>query len=229
MDCSMSLQQIIDRCLEKGINCIAIADHGTAEGGLKMRELAPFKVIVAEEILTPHGEIMGLFLEETVPSRISAEQAISRIRAQGGLVCCCPGGTASNVIAYLAKADVALSVSMTAFSTMLAATCTPLLTTWIVGSRVDVDSWGLFLSTAKVVLLPYVAEREVPIGHGSRHTTYTNVVGEIRVLGDWSGAALRETVPAQTLKGYDGVAVLLQQGSTEKPGAILGAARATLR
>jgi len=70
------------------------------------------------------------------------------------LVCCCPGGTASNVIAYLAKADVALSVSMTAVSTMLAALCTPLLTTLIVGSRVDVDGWGLFLSTAKVVLLP---------------------------------------------------------------------------
>jgi BASS family bile acid:Na+ symporter len=70
------------------------------------------------------------------------------------LVCCCPGGTASNVIAYLAKADVALSVSMTAFSTMLAAACTPLLTTWIVGSRVEVDGWALFLSTAKVVLLP---------------------------------------------------------------------------
>ncbi len=70
------------------------------------------------------------------------------------LVCCCPGGTASNVIAYLAKADVALSVSMTAFSTMLAALCTPLLTTWIVGSRVEVDGWGLFASTAKVVLLP---------------------------------------------------------------------------
>ena len=70
------------------------------------------------------------------------------------LVCCCPGGTASNVIAYLAKADVALSVSMTAFSTMLAAACTPLLTTWMVGSRVDVDGWGLFASTAEVVLLP---------------------------------------------------------------------------
>ncbi len=70
------------------------------------------------------------------------------------LVCCCPGGTASNVIAYLARADVALSVSMTAFSTMLAAICTPLLTAWIVGSRVVVDGWGLFQSTAMVVLLP---------------------------------------------------------------------------
>ncbi|MDH3200516.1 MAG: bile acid:sodium symporter family protein [Myxococcales bacterium] len=72
------------------------------------------------------------------------------------LVCCCPGGTASNVIAYLAKADVALSVSMTAFSTMLAAACTPLLTTWLVGSRVDVDARGLLVSTAEVVLLPVV-------------------------------------------------------------------------
>lgn len=70
------------------------------------------------------------------------------------LVCCCPGGTASNLIAYLAKADVALSVSMTAFSTMLAAACTPLLTTWIVGSRVEVDAQALFESTATVVLLP---------------------------------------------------------------------------
>ncbi|MGB5809435.1 MAG: bile acid:sodium symporter family protein [Polyangiales bacterium] len=70
------------------------------------------------------------------------------------LVCCCPGGTASNVIAYLAKADVALSVSMTAFSTLLAAAFTPLLTTWLVGNRVDVDALGLLASTAKVVLLP---------------------------------------------------------------------------
>ncbi|MEM9727647.1 MAG: bile acid:sodium symporter family protein [Myxococcota bacterium] len=72
------------------------------------------------------------------------------------LVCCCPGGTASNVIAYLAKADVALSVSMTAVSTLLAALCTPLLTTWLVGSRVHVDAVGLLWSTTKVVLLPVI-------------------------------------------------------------------------
>ena len=72
------------------------------------------------------------------------------------LVCCCPGGTASNVIAYLAKADVALSVSMTAISTLLAALFTPMLTTALVGSRIDVDAFSLFLSTTKVVLLPVV-------------------------------------------------------------------------
>ena len=70
------------------------------------------------------------------------------------LVCCCPGGTASNVIAYLAKADVALSVSMTAASTVLAVACTPLLTAWFAGSRVEVDARDLVVSTAEVVLLP---------------------------------------------------------------------------
>jgi predicted metal-dependent phosphoesterase TrpH len=86
MDCNTPLEKIIERCLELEINCIAIADHGTAEGGLKMQSLAPFKVIVAEEILTPHGEIMGMFLKETIPSGISVEEAISRIKSQGGLV-----------------------------------------------------------------------------------------------------------------------------------------------
>jgi len=87
MDCNTSLPQVINRCLKIGINCIAIADHGTAEGALKAQSLAPFTVIVAEEILTPHGEIMGMFLKDTIPSGLSVEQTISRIRAQGGLVC----------------------------------------------------------------------------------------------------------------------------------------------
>lgn len=87
MDCSMPLEQVISRCLERGINCIAIADHGTAEGALKMQNIAPFPVIVAEEILTPHGEIMGMFLKESIPSGLSVEQTISQIKAQGGLIC----------------------------------------------------------------------------------------------------------------------------------------------
>ena len=87
MDCNTSLQQVIDRCLKTGINCIAIADHGTAEGALKAQSLAPFRVIVAEEILTPQGEIMGMFLKETIPSGLTMEETISQIRAQGGLVC----------------------------------------------------------------------------------------------------------------------------------------------
>ena len=74
------------RCLELGIDCIAVADHNTITGALKLKEIAPFKIIVAEEILTPVGEIMGLFLNEAVPRGLSWQETISRIRNQGGLV-----------------------------------------------------------------------------------------------------------------------------------------------
>jgi len=87
IDCATPLEKIINRCLELKINCIAIADHGTIEGALKMQELAPFTVIVAEEVLTPHGEIMGMFLKENIANGLSVEQTIAEIRAQDGLVC----------------------------------------------------------------------------------------------------------------------------------------------
>jgi predicted metal-dependent phosphoesterase TrpH len=87
MDCNTPLEKIISRCQEIGINCISIADHDTIEGALKMQSIAPFPVIVSEEVLTPEGEIMGVFLKERVPSGLPVEQAISRIKAQGGLVC----------------------------------------------------------------------------------------------------------------------------------------------
>ncbi len=86
IDCDTSLDEIVARCQQLGIGCVAIADHGTIDGALKLREMAPFMVIVAEEILTPDGEIMGLFLEETIPSGISADEAVAAIKAQGGLV-----------------------------------------------------------------------------------------------------------------------------------------------
>lgn len=73
------------------------------------------------------------------------------------LVGTCPGGTASNVITYLARGDVALSVSMTSVSTLLAPVCTPLLTHWLAGSSVPVDTWGLFVSILQIVLIPVIS------------------------------------------------------------------------
>jgi BASS family bile acid:Na+ symporter len=72
------------------------------------------------------------------------------------LVACCPGGTASNVICFLGRLDVPLSVAMTALSTFLAVIMTPLLTAWLAGSRIDVPAAGLLLSTVQVVVLPIV-------------------------------------------------------------------------
>jgi BASS family bile acid:Na+ symporter len=68
----------------------------------------------------------------------------------------CPGGTASNVICYLAGGDVALSITLTAVSTLLAVLATPLLTWLYVGERIPVPVLALLQSTAKIVLIPVI-------------------------------------------------------------------------
>jgi BASS family bile acid:Na+ symporter len=72
------------------------------------------------------------------------------------LVGCCPGGTASNVITYLAKGDLALSVGMTACSTLLAPIVTPLLVWLMAGTMVNVDTLGMLLSIVYVVIAPII-------------------------------------------------------------------------
>lgn len=73
------------------------------------------------------------------------------------LVGCCPGGTASNVITYLAKGDLALSVGMTATSTVLAPLLTPAITWLVAGTFVHVDAPSMFFSIVQVVIMPILA------------------------------------------------------------------------
>ena len=73
------------------------------------------------------------------------------------LVGCAPGGTASNVISYLAKGDVALSVTMTSISTLLAPFMTPLLTKWLAGQYMPVDAKKMAISIVQIVLIPVIA------------------------------------------------------------------------
>lgn len=85
---------------------------------------------------------------------------------------------------------------------------------------------------ARLLLLPILASRAVAIGRGEnarRTVTYTNIVRDIIVLGDWDGAPVKHTIPEGRLEDYDGVVVLLQAGSSGRPGAILGAGRMALR
>ncbi|MGJ5591373.1 bile acid:sodium symporter family protein [Micrococcus lylae] len=70
------------------------------------------------------------------------------------LVGSAPGGTASNVVAYLSRADTALSVTMTSVSTLLAPLLTPLLTLWLAGQYMDVDAGAMAMSIVNIVLLP---------------------------------------------------------------------------
>ncbi len=86
MDCLTPLEKIVARCLQLNIGCVAVADHDTIAGALKLRKIAPFTVIVGQEILTTAGELMGLFLVEDIGQGLSPQEAISRIRSQGGLV-----------------------------------------------------------------------------------------------------------------------------------------------
>ncbi len=81
------------------------------------------------------------------------------------LVASCPGGTASNVVCFIARLNVPLSLTLTTCSTLLAVVMTPLLTTWLVevvskdllGTAIQVDTLGLLLNTLKVVILPVTA------------------------------------------------------------------------
>ncbi len=70
------------------------------------------------------------------------------------LVGTCPGGTASNVITYFSKGDVALSVGMTSVNTLLSPFLTPLITWLLLQKTVSVDVWGMFWSIISVILIP---------------------------------------------------------------------------
>ncbi|HEX6181404.1 MAG TPA: bile acid:sodium symporter family protein, partial [Chitinophagaceae bacterium] len=73
------------------------------------------------------------------------------------LVGCCPSGLASNVMSYLARANLALSVSVTTISTLLAPFLTPLLLQWLGGGFVQIDFWAMVWDITKIVIIPIVA------------------------------------------------------------------------
>ena len=78
--------KLVKRCLKVGLELIAVTDHNTIEGALKVKDSAPFPVIIGEEIKTSAGEIPGLFLKDTIPAGLSPIDTAHRIKDQGGLV-----------------------------------------------------------------------------------------------------------------------------------------------
>ena len=125
--------------------------------GLTLRP-GDFKVVFSR----PKDVVLGCIAQFTIMPllaflltrlfRLSPELAIGVI-----LVGTCPGGTSSNVMTYLSKGDVPLSVGMTAVSTVLAPFLTPLLTYVYAGAKVDVNMASMFLSIIKVVIVPIAA------------------------------------------------------------------------
>jgi bile acid:Na+ symporter, BASS family len=107
----------------------------------------------------PKGIFLGVLAQFTIMPLVAFGLAYlfdlpPELAAGVILLGCCPGGTASNVIAYLARGDVPLSVSMTSVSTILAPLMTPLLMLLLAGSWLPVDALALFVSIVQVVLVP---------------------------------------------------------------------------
>jgi predicted metal-dependent phosphoesterase TrpH len=84
-DSSTTLESLIARCREVGLHRIALTDHNTAEGALRLARLAPDLAIVGEEVRTLEGEVVGLFITDTIAERRSAEETMDRIHEMGGL------------------------------------------------------------------------------------------------------------------------------------------------
>ena len=77
--------RIISSVEQAGLDGIAVTDHNEFRGAVELRKRAPFLVIPAEEIKTSGGEIIGLFLEEWIPSGLEPLETVHRIHEQGGL------------------------------------------------------------------------------------------------------------------------------------------------
>lgn len=109
----------------------------------------------------PKGVLVGLACQFTIMPLLGFGIATlfgfpAEIAAGVVLIGSSPSGLASNVMAYLAKANVALSVTLTAVSTMLAPLMTPMLMEFFAGEFVPIDFWGMMWSIVKMVILPII-------------------------------------------------------------------------
>jgi BASS family bile acid:Na+ symporter len=128
--------------------------------------------ILGQFLLMP---LLALFLVKTF--RLDNDLAMGFI-----ILGCCPGGTASNVIAYLAKADVALSVTMTACSTVLGVLLTPFLIQLLGGSYLPVDAFAMFKDIVIIVLIPVAFGLAVRTTMKEKIKTVVDIFPAISVL-----------------------------------------------
>jgi len=81
-----TLDDLLRQMERRRIDLLAITDHNLIDAALDFHRQAPERFLVGEEIKTTHGELLALFITEWVPPRLSPEETIDRIHAQGGLV-----------------------------------------------------------------------------------------------------------------------------------------------
>ncbi len=116
----------------------------------------------ARVLVMPRGVLVGLVLQFAVMPVTGFTLATlfgftGEVAAGVVLVGAAPGGVASNVMTYLAGGNVALSVTMTAVSTLLSPLLTPLAMQWLAGRFVPIDAWAMMISIVQMIILPIVA------------------------------------------------------------------------
>jgi BASS family bile acid:Na+ symporter len=116
----------------------------------------------ADVIRMPRGVIIGIICQFTIMPIVGVSVARAfgfppEIAAGIILVGCSPSGLASNVMSFIARANLALAVTLTAVATMLAPLMTPLLMKLLAGQYVPIDFWSMMLSIVNIVILPIVA------------------------------------------------------------------------
>lgn len=85
-DSSLSLDGLTRAAAREGIDCVAVTDHDTIEGALRLAATSKLKVIIGEEVSTIDGDVIGLFLKTRIKPGMSARETAIAIREQGGLV-----------------------------------------------------------------------------------------------------------------------------------------------
>ncbi|MEJ9280978.1 bile acid:sodium symporter family protein [Ureibacillus thermosphaericus] len=120
-------------------------------------KLDDFKLVLQH----PKGVILGIISQFTIMPLLAfvlakTFQLPPEIAVGVILVGCCPGGTASNVMTFLAKGNTALSVTITSFTTLLAPIVTPALIYFLASEWLPVSFMAMFMSVVKVVLIPII-------------------------------------------------------------------------
>ncbi|MBU5616634.1 bile acid:sodium symporter family protein [Psychrobacter sp. TAE2020] len=141
-----------------------------------------------EIIKRPKPVIIGLLAQFTIMPLIAylltVVFSLDPLIAVGViLVGCCPGGTSSNVITFLAKGDVALSVAITSISTLLAPFLTPILLQVFAGQLIDIDLLSMMVTITKIVILPILLGIIVHKFLGDKIESAITVLPMISVLG----------------------------------------------
>jgi len=86
-DCAVAPEVVVATAQRRGLDGLIVTDHDEIAGAYAVKAIAPFPVVIAEEIKTDAGEIIGLFIQERIPRGLPPLATARLVREQGGLVC----------------------------------------------------------------------------------------------------------------------------------------------